>query len=106
LERERDYDVKIIQSAAEDLESLLQVPLKLPVLDKYELARALAPYIEKLLNQDFERLLQLCYKIDLGEEKLKSILHEEEADQIVDRLSLAIVERQLLKVYFRRKYSG
>lgn len=106
MERERDFDRQIIQKGAEDLESLLQVPQKLPSLDKYELARSIAPYIEGLLNRNFEQFLQFCYKIDLGEEKLKSILHEVDADKMIDQLALAIVERQLLKVLLKRKYSG
>ena len=52
------------------------------------------------------RLLQLCYQIDLGEEKLKAILQHSDVASMAMELSLALVDRQLLKLDIWEKYSG
>ncbi|MBT0812799.1 hypothetical protein KIH41_16045 [Litoribacter ruber] len=72
---------------------------------KHDLVEALRPLIQEMLNRDFERFLQLCYRIDLGEEKLKRILHESEPERVGLDLAAAIVDRQMLKIQLRRKYS-
>lgn len=65
----------------------------------------LSKTISQLLDRDFERLLQICYRIDLGEEKLKKILHESEPDLVALDLATALWERQKLKIEIRKKYS-
>ncbi len=65
----------------------------------------LSKAVSHLLDRDFERLLQICYRIDLGEEKLKKILYESEPDQVSNELAKALWERQKLKIEIRRKYS-
>jgi hypothetical protein len=59
-----------------------------------------------MLNRDFERLLQICYRVDLGENKLKQILHESEPELMAFDLAKALVERQMLKIEIKRRYSG
>jgi len=66
----------------------------------------LAKAISQLMDRNLERLLQICYRIDLSENKLKQILHESEPDQVATDLAKALWERQKLKVEIRRRYSG
>ncbi|GAA0877909.1 hypothetical protein GCM10009119_08770 [Algoriphagus jejuensis] len=66
----------------------------------------LAKAIGQLMDRNLERLLQICYRIDLSENKLKQILHESEPDQVATDLAKALWERQKLKVEIRRRYSG
>ena len=73
---------------------------------KEELIDLLLPIIQQMLNKDFEKLLQVCYRIDLGENKLKSILHESDPETMAFDLAKALVERQMLKIEIKRKYSG
>ena len=65
----------------------------------------LSKAVSQLLDRDFERLLQICYRIDLGEEKLKKILHESAPDQVSLDLAKAIWDRQKLKIEIRKKYA-
>jgi hypothetical protein len=65
----------------------------------------LAKAISQLMDRNLERLLQICYRIDLSEEKLKHILHESAPDQVTTDLARALWERQKLKVEIRRRYS-
>jgi hypothetical protein len=73
---------------------------------KEELIDLLLPIIQQMLNKDFEKLLQICYRIDLGENKLKQILHESEPELMAFDLAKALVERQMLKIEIKRRYSG
>lgn len=73
---------------------------------KEELIDLLLPIIQQMLNRDFEKLLQVCYRVDLGENKLKSILHESDPEMMAFDLTKALVERQMLKIEIKRKYSG
>ncbi|SHN19778.1 hypothetical protein SAMN04488057_11038 [Cyclobacterium lianum] len=93
-----------IQSGAADLADLLQLPDIPRVRDRQGLVEAILPLISQMLNRDFEKLLQLCYRLDLGEQKLQEILTESPPEDVSHNLSSAIVDRQLLKIYFRNKY--
>ena len=101
-----DDKTVLIKTVAADLKTLLQLPEVPENGDKEGLAKAIAPMVSQLLNRDFEKFLQLCYRLDLGEGKVREILNECPPEEITDRMSLAIVDRQLLKVHFRKKYSG
>jgi hypothetical protein len=73
---------------------------------KDELIELLLPIIQQMLNRDFEKLLQICYRVDLGENKLKQILHESDPEMMAFDLAKALVERQMLKIEIKRRYSG
>jgi hypothetical protein len=77
-----------------------------PSTSREDLASFICPYIRDLLDRDMGKLLQLCYQIDLGEEKLKAILQHAAVASMAMELSLALVDRQLLKLYIWEKYSG
>ncbi|GGF47583.1 hypothetical protein [Echinicola rosea] len=88
--------------------ALLQKDFDLSVPDgevsREQLVRLLTPIVGNLLNRDLERLLQICYRIDLGEERLKRLLHEANPETMAEELSEALVDRQLQKIEIRRKY--
>lgn len=96
-------------SALSDTFSLLAKDFTLPeikeVFDEEKAIEFLSKAISQLLDRDFERLLQICYRIDLGENRLKKILHEAKPDQIASDLARALWERQKRKVEIRRRYS-
>jgi len=71
-----------------------------------DLVAAMTPIIQQMLNRDFERLLQICYRIDLGEQTLKKLLHETDPDQMAHEIATALVKRQVQKIEIRRRYSG
>ena len=98
-------DSVLIKTVAVDLKDLLQLPVIPESMDREGLAKAIAPMVSQLLNREFERFLQLCYRLDLGEGKVREILNQSPPEEITERMSLAIVDRQLIKVHFRRKYS-
>lgn len=83
----------------------LQLATSKEDLDEEQAIEWLSKGIRQLLNQDFERFLQICYRIDLSEAKLKKILHESEPDELAMDLANAIWERQKQKIEIRRRYS-
>ena len=68
------------------------------------LAIQLAQIIDHLISKDFNQLLNALYRIDVSEEKLKSVLatSPEDATLIIARM---IIDRELQKVETRKRYS-
>ncbi|MDR7128789.1 hypothetical protein J2X69_001121 [Algoriphagus sp. 4150] len=81
-------------------------PESLTEFDEEKAIATLSKVIAYMLDREFERLLQVCYRIDLGEETLKKILHESEPDQVASDLASALWNRQKQKVQIRKRYSG
>ena len=82
-----------------------ELPEKVEEFDEEQAISVLSKIIAYMLDREFERLLQICYRIDLGEEKLKKILHESEPDQVAGDLANALWTRQKKKVEIRQRYS-
>jgi hypothetical protein len=96
-------------NSSKDTFLFLKKDFELPELaesfDEDQAIIMLSKAISQLLDRDFERLLQICYRIDLGEEKLKKILHESEPDSVSLDLAKSLWERQKLKIEIRKRYS-
>jgi hypothetical protein len=97
------------QNTSKETLLILKKDFELPELaesfDEVQAILILSKAISQLLDRDFERLLQICYRIDVGEEKLKKILHESEPDYVSLDLAKALWERQKLKIEIRKRYS-
>ena len=68
------------------------------------LENQLAEKINLLIQRDFEAVVQLLYRIDVSEKRLRGILNSdtgEDAGRIIARL---IMERQWQKIESRRRY--
>jgi hypothetical protein len=75
-----------------------------PLLDD-DLMNGLSEEINKMILTNFESLVQLLYRIDVSEMKLKTLLKEmpeEDAGKIIARL---IIERQIQKINFKKQAS-
>jgi hypothetical protein len=66
--------------------------------------RILTKLIRHLLDNDFERLLNGLYRIDVSEEKVKLAMAT--TDDVAEKIALLIIEREMQKVATREKYSG
>ena len=65
----------------------------------------LTAVVEHLLDQDFNKLLNILYRIDISEEKLKLALSQN-AEQPAKVIAQMIFEREMQKVETRKKYSN
>lgn len=73
-----------------------------------ELFRQIAPEIEKLLNTNSEKLMEVLYRIDVNEQKVESAVAKagERNIKTSEALSELIIQRELQKVVTRNYFSG
>ena len=67
-----------------------------------DILAAVSAKVEYLLNNRPEELFQLLYRLDVNEEIAKKALGSNEP---VQKLSRAIIEREILRQKIRQKYS-
>lgn len=63
----------------------------------------LSAEINQMILTNFESLVQLLYRIDVSEMKLKSILKEQPNEDAGRIIALLIIERQIKKIKFRKE---
>lgn len=56
------------------IEALLNLNRRLTVIQKLEMREDLIEYINHLLVHDFNKLVQVLYRVDVNEQKLKELL--------------------------------
>ncbi|MXV37734.1 hypothetical protein GO491_03425 [Flavobacteriaceae bacterium Ap0902] len=66
---------------------------------------AMVKHVDYLIQYDFNKLLNILYRVDVSEEKLKQALSENEKSKASVVISLLLIEREIQKRAFRAKYS-
>ena len=66
----------------------------------------LAARIAELLLEDFPRLANAFYRLDVDEEKTKAILKSDAVEQIPEQLADLVIEREVQKYATRLKYAN
>ena len=74
-------------------------------LDFEELRTLLKTEINKLILQDFQKLVSTLYRIDVNERKLKYLLQEKVGEDAAGIIADLIIERQLQKIETRKQFS-
>jgi hypothetical protein len=69
------------------------------------LRQKLSEHINDLVNSDFEKLVQLLYRLDIDEKKLKKVLQDNPGQNAGEMISELIIERQLQKIKSRQQFS-
>jgi len=62
--------------------------------------------VEQLLHNDFPRLIQILYRLDVEEEKLKTELKKHQTGHTADLIADMIIKRQLEKQEMRKRFGG
>jgi hypothetical protein len=70
-----------------------------------DLKRVLAAKFNDLINHDFNRLVQILYRIDINEAKLKTVLEKNTGHDAGRLLAELTIERQLQKIRSRQQYT-
>jgi hypothetical protein len=65
----------------------------------------LSAYINTLIKDDFDKLIAYLYRIDVNEEKLKSLLQQKPDENAGNIIATLIIERQEQKIKFRKQFS-
>ena len=61
--------------------------------------------VSDLMDQNFEKLLMILYRIDIEESKIKQILSLQQPGLIARTIAETIIKREFEKIESRRKYS-
>lgn len=75
-----------------------------PGLTLEELRLALAMHINRLIKNDFQKLIYLLYRVDVSEQKLTTILGRNQGADACEIIATLLIERQLQKIESRRQY--
>ncbi len=70
-----------------------------------EIHTELAAYINDLIKNNFDKLIGYLYRIDVNEEKLKSLLQQKTNEDAGNIIATLIIERQEQKIKFRKLFS-
>lgn len=66
----------------------------------------LKEHIATLLTRNPDKLLSILYRIDVLEKHVLHAFETAPSDQLAGTLADLVIERQLQKLFYRRKYSG
>jgi N-acetylglucosamine kinase-like BadF-type ATPase len=69
-----------------------------------ELHSQLADYINQLIKNDFDKLIAYLYRIDVNEQKLKSMLQQNADEDAGNIIAILIIERQQQKIKTRDQF--
>ena len=89
----------IIKYLNEEFE--LNIPVE-TTLEQMEIF--LAGRISQLIENDFTQLLQILYRIDVSEQKLRSLLKQNTGTDAGRIIAVLIIERQLEKLRSRQQF--
>lgn len=88
-----------------ELNALLQtLQTALPEEDKKALESQLCGHINYLINNDFQRLVQVLYTVDVDEKKLKNLLALQPDKDAAEIIASLIINRQLEKSATRQHF--
>ena len=91
---------ELIQTINTDL--ALALPEKIS-FDKMQ--HELSDYINQLIKTDFEKLVAILYRIDVNEEKLKTLLQQKPDEDAGNIIATLIIESQEQKIKFLKQFS-
>lgn len=83
-------------------ELALALPEKIS-LDEVQIQ--LAAYINTLIQLHFEQLVNLLYRIDVSEKKIKSLLQNYPSENAGNIIAALIIERQVEKIKTRQQFN-
>ena len=91
-----------------ELIKLLNSDLSIAIAEKIsysELHTQLSAYINQLIKNDFDKLIAYLYRIDVNEEKLKTLLQQNPGEDAGNIIATLIIERQEQKIKYRKQFS-
>ncbi len=87
-------------------DKIMNLTLSLQSDSLNEVREKLVILINALINKDFQALIQLLYRIDVNEKKIRLYLNQKPNEDSANILADMIIERQLQKIESRKKYKS
>ena len=75
-------------------------------ISRHELQQKLTVFINDLILNDFQKLISILYKVDVGEQKLKRILKENAGTDAGEIIANLIIEREIQKIETRKQFGS
>ena len=69
-----------------------------------EIHDQLSVYVNELIKNDFDKLIAYLYRVDVNEQKLKSLLQQHPDEDAGKIIAMLIMERQQQKIKTRRQF--
>ena len=85
---------------------LAQLNTDLSAEKKDALKKQLAVYLNDLLLHDFHSLVQVLYRVDVSEKKIKAVLDENPKEDAGNLLADLLIQRQLEKQETRKRFQS
>lgn len=85
-------------------DEIITVSNSLEINPSGKVKKKLIDLLNDLINNDFQALIQLLYRIDINEEKIRKLLNKENNSDTASLIAFLIIERQLQKLESRRNY--
>ena len=73
-------------------------------LQKKDFEKKLVEYINELLLHDFNKLIQLLYRVDVNENKLKNLLKANPQTDAADLIAELLIQRQIEKIKTKQAF--
>lgn len=70
------------------------------------LKAALTDYINRLINEDFDKLISHLYRMDVSEQKIRNMLQEQEGKPSAGIIADLMIEREWQKIESRKLFKG
>ena len=84
----------------------IELPVEIAEQKSYkEIHTQLSTYINALIKDDFDKLITYLYRIDVNEQKLKSLLQQNPNEDAGNIIATLIIERQQQKINTRERFS-
>jgi hypothetical protein len=83
-----------------------ELPVKIAEQRSFaEIHTQLSHYFNMLIKDNFEKLVSYLYRIDVNEQKLKSLLQQNPGEDAGDIIATLVIERQQQKIKNREQFS-
>jgi hypothetical protein len=90
----------------EHIEQLLNLNNQLTALQKLEMEERLIEYINHLLLYDFNKLVQILYRVDVNEKKLKELLQQNANTDAAVIIADLLIQRQEEKIKTKETFKS
>jgi hypothetical protein len=100
---ENDHLVDLINKDIGSLEENMMIPVGSGI-DRHVIREKLAMLIAYLMQNNFDKLCQAMYRLDVSERKFDQVMHSDELENIPYDIADLVIEREMQKVRTRIMY--
>lgn len=99
IDQVRELIIKDLTLSDEEAEGLM-------LSDQSKIFNNLKAIIKYLLDHDFNRLINACYRLDVEQSKFQKALNAPNPDKIPEAIATLVIEREQEKIKWRLKYNS